>query len=138
NRVWGLILNQAPTAICQNAMVSAGPNCTANASIDNGSFDPDSGDTITLTQSPPGPYSLGTTSVTLTVTDNHGASTQCMATVTVVDNTPPTINCPANIVKSNDTDQCGAVVTFAPTVGDNCSGAAAPTCNPASGSFFPK
>jgi hypothetical protein len=38
----------APTAICQNVMVAAGPGCVANASIDDGSFDPDGGDTITL------------------------------------------------------------------------------------------
>jgi hypothetical protein len=80
----GKCKNVAPTAICQNVTVSADPSCTANASIDNGSFDPDSGDTITLTQTPPGPYPLGTTSVTLTVTDNHGASSQCTGTVTVL------------------------------------------------------
>ena len=90
-RVWILSFNNAPTAICQNVTVSAGPNCTANASIDNGSFDPDGSDTITLSQSPAGPYPLGTTSVTLTVTDNHGASNQCVANVTVVDDTPPAI-----------------------------------------------
>ncbi len=45
------------------------------------------------------------------------------------------ITCPANIVVSNDPNQCGAVVTFAPTA----NGAPAPTvvCSPQSGSFFP-
>jgi len=82
--------NQPPTAICQNVTVSAGSSCTALASIDNGSFDPD-GDPITLTQSPAGPYPLGDTSVTLTVTDSKGASSQCTGTVTVVDQAPPVI-----------------------------------------------
>ena len=35
----------------------------ADASINNGSFDPD-GDPITFSQSPPGPYPLGTNVVT--------------------------------------------------------------------------
>ena len=82
--------NQPPVAKSKNVIVSAGSNCTADASIDDGSFDPDVGDTITLSQSPSGPYQLGTTSVTLTATDSHGASSQSTATITVVDNTPPT------------------------------------------------
>jgi hypothetical protein len=88
----GKCKNRPPVAICANVMVSAGPSCTASASINNGSFDPDAGDTITLSQSPAGPYPLGATPVTLTVTDNHGASSQCSATVTVIDRTPPTIS----------------------------------------------
>jgi HYR domain-containing protein len=46
------------------------------------------------------------------------------------------ITCPANITKSNDPNQCGAVVTYpAPTpVGTGCGTI---TCSPASGSFFP-
>jgi hypothetical protein len=87
-----LSTNSPPVARCQNVTVAAGLNCTANATIDDGSFDPDAGDTITLRQSPPWPYSLGSTPVTLTVTDNRGASSQCTAMVTVVDNTPPTIS----------------------------------------------
>jgi len=33
--------NQPPVARCKNVTVSADANCQANASIDNGSFDPD-------------------------------------------------------------------------------------------------
>src|SRR5262249_37815785 len=83
--------NNPPVARCKNVTVSAGANCMADASIDNGSFDPDAGDTITLTQTPPGPYPLGSTGVTLTVTDNHGASNTCFSRVTVIDTTPPSI-----------------------------------------------
>src|SRR4030095_15843749 len=92
--------------------VSAGANCNATASIDNGSSDPDSGDTITVSQSPAGPYGLGPHSVTLTVTDNHGASSTCSATVTVTDDTAPSISCPADISVNNDAGTCGAVVSF--------------------------
>jgi hypothetical protein len=70
--------------------VPAGPSCTALASIDNGSYDPD-GDSITVVQFPAGPYSLGSTQVTLTVTDINGAASSCTGAVTVVDTTPPTI-----------------------------------------------
>ena len=80
----------APVALCQNVTVSANGSCQADASINNGSYAPD-GNPITLSQSPPSPYGLGSTSVTLTVTDSNGASASCLATVTVVDTTPPTI-----------------------------------------------
>jgi uncharacterized repeat protein (TIGR03803 family) len=86
-----LVLNRPPVARCHDVTVSAGPNCTADASVDNGSFDLDAGDTITVRQEPPGPYPLGATPVTLTATDNHGASNSCAASVTVIDTTPPTI-----------------------------------------------
>jgi hypothetical protein len=86
------IVNQPPVAACQNVTVSAGPTCTATASIDNGSFDPDPGDSITLSQSPSGPYPLGNTTVTLTVTDSHGAMSSCTAVVTVIDETPPSVS----------------------------------------------
>jgi hypothetical protein len=219
--------NHSPIAQCHNVTVSAGANCTASASINNGSFDLDEGDTISLSQSPAGPYVKGTTTVTLTVTDSHGATATCQATVTVLDSsaptiacnnvpaqsastnancsalvpdvtslvraqssdnctaqaslnitqspasgstisgtgshpitvtvkdadnnettcvvgftlndtTAPTINCPANITKSTDPNQCAAIVSFAPTATDNCSGVGTPTCTPPSGSSFPK
>ncbi len=82
--------NSAPVAVCKNVTVSADSSCQGIASIDNGSYDPD-GDPITITQSPAGPYGLGSTLVTLTVTDSFGASSSCTGTVTVVDTTPPTV-----------------------------------------------
>ncbi len=88
-----VICNTPPVALCHDVTVPAGPGCSpVSASVDNGSFDPD-GDPITLVQTPPGPYALGSTPVTLTVTDSHGASASCRATVTVVDREPPTVSC---------------------------------------------
>src|SRR5262249_38296960 len=115
--------NRAPQASCHDVTVAAGPSCTATASVDNGSVDPD-GDPLSLSQAPPPPYSLGATGVTLTVNDTSRASNQCMATVTVVDNTPPTITCPANITtKGNIPNSPFANVDpGTPTVADNCSG----------------
>src|SRR5215471_12491148 len=54
-----------PVMRCKNVTVAAGANCNADAAIDDGSFSPNAGDTITLLQSPAGPYPLGETSVTL-------------------------------------------------------------------------
>jgi len=115
--------NNPPAVLCHNVTASAGPDCTANASIDNGSFDPDSGDTITLSQSPAGPYPLGDTVVTLTVTDNHGASSSCSATVHVDDNTPPSVTAPAPTSASADANCQAPIPNVIPgtTASDNCS-----------------
>jgi hypothetical protein len=137
--------NQPPVALCQNVTISAGANCTADASINNGSSDPD-GDQITLTQSPAGPYPKGTTTVTLTVTDSNMASSSCTATVTVNDTNAPTILCnnvaaqsaSANgscsaivpdvtgLVRAQSSDNCTAqanlIITQNPTAGSNVNG----------------
>jgi YVTN family beta-propeller protein len=115
--------NSAPKASCHDVTAAAGPSCTATASIDNGSVDPD-GDPLTLSQAPAAPYSLGATGVTLTATDNFGASGRCTATVTVVDSTPPAITCPADITaKGNIPDSPFANVDpGTPTATDNCPG----------------
>jgi hypothetical protein len=129
--------NHPPVAKCKDVLVSADPtNCLAAASIDDGSFDPDAGDTITQTQSPPGPYPLGTTAVTLTVLDTHGASSSCAGIVTVVDTMPPSISCPDSITATNDPGQCSASVTFAVSAFD-CGGILDLSCDIPSGSIFP-
>jgi hypothetical protein len=79
--------NQAPVAQCKNVQVTlaSGPAVTAIADINDGSFDPD-GDSITLSQSPAGPYPVGSTLVTLTVEDSSGETDSCTGTVTVLYN----------------------------------------------------
>jgi uncharacterized repeat protein (TIGR03803 family) len=132
-----LLPNQPPVARCHDVTVSAGPNCVADASVDNGSFDADGGDSITLRQDPPGPYALGVTRVTLTVTDNHGASDSCSATVTVVDTTPPTISgltVTPNVLWPPDGKMVEVTVNY--TASDDCgavSQALSVTSNDASG-----
>jgi hypothetical protein len=129
-------VNRPPVALCQNVTASTTPGlCTAPANVDNGSFDPDVDDTITLVQSPPSPYSLGATGVTLTVTDDNGAQDMCSAIVTVEDHENPSVTCPAPI-----TVQCtgpgGTIATFSASGADNCPGVTT-ACVPPSGSAFP-
>ena len=128
--------NRPPVARCRNVIVAAGDRCEAEASINDGSFDPDDGDTLTLIQSPAGPYALGETVVTLIATDRHGASSECQAMVTVFDNTPPLLGpCPANRAV-NAVTPAGVIVTFAePTAFDECSTVIV-RCEPPSGSRF--
>jgi hypothetical protein len=76
------IPNVTPVAACQPVTVPAGVDCDANADVNDGSSDPDD-DPITLDQAPAGPYPVGVTNVTLTVTDIRGATDSCETTVTV-------------------------------------------------------
>jgi hypothetical protein len=116
-------------------IVAAGDDCSASASVDDGSFSAD-GSTIILTQTPAGPYLIGTNSVTLTVTDSQGATDSCSARVIVQDATPPQLTCPTSIA-ADATSPTGAVVAFAPTAADACSGPPMVRCVPPSGSTFP-
>jgi hypothetical protein len=133
-----ILHNQPPVAKCKNVIVQAGANCAANAAIDEGSFDPEGGP-VTLSQNPAGPYSKGTTNVTLTVRDNVGLTSQCTSTVTVIDTTPPQISCPANLTRIAPPTcpvATSLVVTYTtPTATDNCPGVSV-ACNPPSGSVF--
>jgi hypothetical protein len=116
-------------------IVSAGANCLGDASVDDGSFDPNN-DSLTVSQSPPGPYPAGTNLVTLTVTDSHGASSLCQARVIVRDVSPPMIQCPTAINVTNRHDAWNSIVSFNPSFVDNCSESARFVCTPASGSVF--
>jgi hypothetical protein len=86
-----LDVNQPPVALCADRVVETGiDDCIGFASIDDGSYDPEGGP-VTVSQDPPGPYALGDTLATLTVTDETGLTSSCTATVTVVDVIPPAI-----------------------------------------------
>ena len=125
-----------PDALCGPQNVGTDLNfCTnSTASINVGSFDPD-GEGVTATQSPAGPYTLGTTPVTLTVVDNNvdHATAVCSYTITVRDLQKPNITCPAPTTISC-TGSSGAAATITPTVFDNCP-AVTSTCTPPSGPF---
>lgn len=112
-----------PQAVCQNRTVPTNPGvCTAaNVSIDDGSFDTGGG-AVTLAQSPPGPYGLGATLVTLTATDADTLSDSCQATVTVVDLEAPVLGNVPGPIQVEQTALAGTPVTVPlPTATDNCS-----------------
>ncbi|HVQ39609.1 MAG TPA: HYR domain-containing protein [Pyrinomonadaceae bacterium] len=73
----------------------------------------------TVTNNSPGTFTLGPTTVTWTVTDNHGRSATADQIITVVDNTPPTLTVPADSSAPADSS-CQAAI---PNVGDDSTAA---------------
>jgi uncharacterized repeat protein (TIGR01451 family) len=116
--------NRSPIAVCQNLVRSANAGCQATVvanEFDNGSSDPDD-DPLQFSVNPPGPYALGVTPVTLTVSDGNGGLANCAMTITVVDDTPPTITCPGTVVTQAPPESVSLVVNYPlPAVADNCS-----------------
>lgn len=84
--------NQPPVARCRDVTIDARSTCPppeaffiTPADVDNGSSDPDHPtESLVFSVSNTGPFRLGSTRVTLTVTDPKGASSICTATVTVL------------------------------------------------------
>ncbi len=117
-------LSTEPQAVCKNVTVAASSGCSANvpaSAVDAGS----SGGSPTLV--PDSPYPVGTTNVTLVVSNGTSSST-CSATITVTDDAPPTIICPADVTAqctgarqavvsagfATGTDSCGGVTITNP------------------------
>jgi len=138
--------NQPPTiSQCATSIVaSADTNCEAVVpdftgavqATDNCSPSND----LVITQSPTnGTIAFpGTNTVTITVADQAGNTTNCTASFIVADTMLPQITCQSNITNNVSISQSSAVVTFStPTAVDNCSVTATVTCVPASGSIFP-
>lgn len=90
-------LNQPPVAQCKAATIYLDANGNASLAaddIDDGSSDPDGTITnIAVSKSNFTCADLGANQVTLTVTDNNGATDDCQATVTVVDTISPQAVC---------------------------------------------
>ena len=88
------VCNQPPVAVAKPLTVSADANCEGSATavdFDGGSTDAD-GDQLSFSVSPVGPYPLGVTNVTLSVSDGFVTS-QATTTITVKDTTPPVVTC---------------------------------------------
>jgi hypothetical protein len=88
--------NVLPTALCQDVTVyldAMGTGSTTAAAVDNYSSDACGIDLLSLSQTSFDCDDIGINAVTLTVTDQHGNSNSCNATVKVVDNTSPVVQC---------------------------------------------
>ena len=118
--------NEAPTASCKPATVSLNGSSAmiTAADVNSGSFDNCSA-SLSVSPSSFGCGDLGGNTVTLTVSDMDGNSSQCTATVTVQDNESPSITCPTATIKRNtDPSTCAHVAVgndLDPAMADNCS-----------------
>lgn len=110
-----IIANNNPATACSAQVVYGSITATDNCGAP----------TITLQSGLPSNsvFPVGVNTVVYRATDGSGNTRTCSFTVTVRDVTPPTITCPANIVRNNDANLCSAVVTYPnASATDNCSG----------------
>ncbi|RYZ43552.1 MAG: HYR domain-containing protein [Myxococcaceae bacterium] len=114
-------VNRPPVARCRSVDVPANGTCGGWASVNDGSYDPDTGDTVSCVQTPSSVFPLGSHPATLTCTDSAGLSSSCAATVTVRDETPPTITCPAPIVVERTGPDGATVTPGVATASDTCA-----------------
>ena len=128
-----------PTAVCQDITVqldASGSVSITAAQIDNGSSDNCAIASMTLSQYDFDCSDVGSNSVTLTVTDTKGLTSNCTATVTVEDNVAPTAVCQdisidldasgnASIVAADidggSTDACGILSLSASQTAFTCA-----------------
>lgn len=136
------VTDQTPPAVScpANIVKSTDPNqCSTTATYTATATDNCDGPlTPTCAPQSGSTFQKGVTTVTCMATDSSKNTGSCSFTVTVNDTQPPSITCPANVMKDADPNQCSSAVTYpAPTVSDNCPNVGAPVCSPASGSTFP-
>ncbi len=99
--IWKPKPNQPPMVTCENIDRELGDDGNViipSQDVIESSSDPD-GDPLTSSVTP-NQFTCADTGdnpVTVTVTDDDGASASCQAIVTVEDNTPPDITCPQNL-----------------------------------------
>jgi hypothetical protein len=119
--------DDAPSITCpSNIARNSDPNqCSAVAVYADPSFSDNCTASLTRTSAANTAsglqFPVGTTNVAWKATDAAGNSAVCSFTVTVTDGQAPSIVCPANIIRSTDVGQCGAIVAYTnPTYSDNC------------------
>lgn len=114
--------------VARNAALAAGAACTATlgaTDLNNGSFDPDPGDALSLAVLPAGPFGLGQHQVALSGADSHGASASAAAFVTVSDESGPSIGDIVVRREEHPSQRHGmTLVTIDYTAVDNCGAVA--------------
>ncbi|MFA9372429.1 MAG: ice-binding family protein [Labilibaculum antarcticum] len=118
--------NVPPIAISQDITVQLDAACNATIAaidIDKGSSDNCGITSMSLSQTTFTCNNIGVNDVTLTVTDAHGNTGDCVALVTVEDSIEPTITCLDDVSVAVDEGLCTAssVALGTPIVVDNCS-----------------
>ncbi len=105
----------ADPTVCQAAVTVIGPGSGDNCGVATVINDRNS------TSNASGTYPVGTTTLTWTVTDIYGNSSQCTQDITVTDDEDPLVSCPADVVQNTDPGVCVAAVTIGvPPTSDNC------------------
>ncbi len=123
--------NDPPVITCPTDItVDSDPDdCTAIVSVPAPMAMDDCDATLSLTNDfnntadASGSYTVGSTTVVWTATDDSGNSATCSMTITVNDNEFPTITCPTDITVDAATNCQAAVTVPAPSFSDNCPGA---------------
>lgn len=129
---------EPPVLTCPaNIVVGADPGrCDALVTFAPSAADDCAGVTVVCVPASGSSFARGTTLVSCTATDASSNSVSCGFSVRVEDRERPLLVCPTNLVINADPGWCDAMVTFAPTVTDNCPGADV-FCDPPSGSVLP-
>lgn len=133
--------DEDPTIVCPaDVTVSADPGACTASGVSLGA--PAMGDNCgvdSVTNDSPAAFPVGTTTVTWTVTDVYGRTTNCQQSVTVTDDEAPTISsCPTDRTLSANAN-CEALVpdvTGEAAVTDNCDSNPTLTQSPAAGTVI--
>jgi hypothetical protein len=99
--------------------------CGAKVSYAGTAADDCSNAHITYSHQPGSFFAKGTTTVTVTATDDCGNASSATFTVTVNDTENPVITCVSNQTRNTDPGQCSYATVgseFDPSFGDNCPG----------------
>lgn len=138
-----IVVDGTPPALisCANDInLIAANSCTATATWTDPTFSDSCDATLSITSSHASgnSFPIGTTTVTVTATDDAGNEVSCSFDVTVTDEAPPVFNsCPTDITVLADAE-CSAIATWSiPSVSDNCTSDITPTADFSSGDTFP-